>query len=186
MAPFVAAHDFSRYGVVADLGGAGGGLLAAILIANPRARGILVDRKEAVANAASRLKTFGVADRCEVQAGDLLETIPSGADAFILKCVLHGYDDEKARRILKNCCRSMSSEDRLLVIEVVLPTTVGRADPAVEKMLMGDINMLAVTGGRERSEADWSALLKSAGYELCRIVTVSGQTASIIECVPRE
>jgi hypothetical protein len=186
MAPIMQAHDFTRYRVVADLGGAGGGLLAAILLANPQTHGILVDRKEAIAGAASKLRAIGLADRCDFLAGDLLEAVPQGADAYILKFVLHGYNDGNARRILQNCHTATTTDSRLLLIEVVLPAKVDRADPALEKMLMGDINMLAVTGGRERSESEWSSLLSSAGYELHRIVSIPGQTFSIIEAVASE
>ena len=185
MAPFVAAYDFSQCRVVADLGGAGGALLAAILVANSQARGILVDRKEAVASAASKLDATGLSGRSEIVPGDLMEAVPQGADVYILKCVLHGYNDEGARRILQNCRSAMSSSSRLLIIEVVLPTTVANADPRLEQMLMGDINMLAVTGGRERNEVEWTSLVRSAGYELSGITPIPGQTSSIIESVPR-
>ena len=184
MATVIATHDFSRYRVVADLGGAGGGLLSAVLIANPQVRGILVDRNEAVANAASRLKAIGLADRCEFLPGDLLEAVPRGADAYVMQSVLHGYDDTNARRILQNCRAAIVSEGRLLLIEVVLPAIVEHADSAVEAMLMADINMLAVTGGRERNRAEWSFLLSSAGFELRLIVSVPWSPSSIIESVP--
>jgi len=186
MAPIAAAHDFSRYRVVADLGGAGGALLAAILNANPRARGILVDRNEAIAGAAVKLNALGLAERCELIAGDLLEAVPPGADAYVLQSVLHGYDDDSARRILQNCRAVIGPGGRLLIIEVVLPTRVERADPAVEKMLMADLNMLAVTGGRERSEAEWRTLLAAAGYEPPRISSLPGQVASVIDSAPRD
>ncbi len=163
MAPLVAAYDFSGCRVVADLGGAGGALLAAILVAHPHMRGILVDREGALAGAARNLEAAGLASRCELSAGDLLEAVPPGADAYILKYVLHGYDDENARRILGNCRAAMPTKGRLLVIEAVLPARVDRADPAVEAVLMADMNMLAVTGGRERSEPEWASLLSSAG-----------------------
>jgi hypothetical protein len=186
MAPIAAAHDFSRCAVVADLGGAGGALLAAILKANARARGILVDRKEAIAGATSKLSAMGLAERCQLIAGDLLEAVPPGADAYILQSVLHGYDDDNARRILQNCRAVIGPTGRLLIIEVVLPTRVERADPAVEKMLMADLNMLAVTGGRERSEAEWISLLASAGFERPGISSLPGQVASVIESAARD
>ena len=186
MASFVAAHDFSPYRIVADLGGAGGALLGAVLRANPQARGILVDRKEAVVGAASKLAAIGLTDRCALVVGDLLESVPKGADAYILQSVLHGYDDDNAHRILRNCRAATVPNGRLLAIEVVLPTTVDRADLAIEKMFMADINLLAVTGGRERNEAEWSSLLSSAGYQLDRVVAVPGQISSIIESVPCE
>ncbi len=184
MAPFIAAHDFSTYRVIADLGGGGGGLLTAILTAIPQAQGILVDRNEAVTAAATKFKSLGLADRCQFQAADLFDSVPTGPDVYILQSVLHGYDDTNARRILHNCRAVAEPGSRLLIIEVVLPTTVASTDPALEKLLMADINMLAVTGGRERSEAEWSSLLLSAGYQVTGINSVPGATASIIESVP--
>jgi hypothetical protein len=185
MAAFVAAYDFSRCRLVADLGGAGGGLLAAVLGANRAARGILVDRKQAIDGAAPRLAAAGLVARCDLVAGDLLEAIPAGADVYIMKCVLHGYDDDDARRILKNVRVAIAAQGCLLVIEVVLPSRISRPDPGVERLVMSDLNMLAVTGGRERSKAEWESLLASAGFDLRRVVAVPGQDPSIIDAAPR-
>ena len=183
MAPFVAAYDFSACELIADLGGGGGGLLAAILTANPQVQCILVDQNEAVTAAATKFKAIGLADRCQFHAADLFESVPPGLDLYILQSVLHGYDDNNAFRILKNCRAVTKPDGRLLIIEVVLPTTVAVADQTLEKLLMADINMLAVTGGRERSKAEWTTLLSSAGYQVTRIVSVPESTASIIESV---
>ena len=125
-----------------------------------------------------------MADRCDLVAGDLLEAVPGGADAYIMKSVLHGYDDASARRILTNCFTSMTAESRLLLMEVVLPVQIDRADPRLERLLLADLNMLAVTGGRERSATEWEPLLASAGFELRRVISVPGQDYSILEAVP--
>jgi O-methyltransferase domain/Dimerisation domain len=180
-APYSASYDFSRFGVIADLGGGGGGLLSAILAAQPAARGVLVEREGAIDGCAARLEATGLAARCALVAADLLQSVPPGADAYVMRCVLHGYDDESALRLLRNARDAMSPEARLLVIEVVLPDLVDRADPAVEKLLMSDLNMLAVTGGRERSATEWRALVTAADLELCGIVPVAGEMHSIIE-----
>jgi SAM-dependent methyltransferase len=185
MAPLVAACGLAGARLVADLGGASGALLAAILAAHPGTRGLLVDRPEAVASAGPRLEAAGLAARCELRAGDLFEEVPRGADVHVLKCVLHGCDDEQAQRILRNCRAAIAPGGRLLVLEVVLPATIDRADPRVEKMLMADLNMLAVTGGRERSETEWRSLLDSGGFELRRVVPVPG-TISVLEAAPRD
>lgn len=185
MAGVAAAYDLSKCRLVADLGGAGGGLLSAILTVNPQARGMLVDRQEAIDRAAPRLEAAGLAARCDLVAGDLLEAVPGGADAYILRHVLHGYDDGDARRILTNCRAAMAPEGRLLVIEVVLPHRVDRPDAQLERLLVSDLNMLAVTGGRERSESEWESLLASAGFELRRVVTPPAEDCGIIEAVPR-
>jgi len=181
MASIVAAYDFSSCRVVADLGGAGGGLISAILTANPKTRGILVDRQEAVDRASASLEAAGLAERCRLVAGDLLQTVPGGADVYILKNVLHGYDDSSALRVLQHCHAAMQPGASLLVIETVVPDTVDSSNPRIEEMLMSDLNMLAVTGGRERCATDWTKLLARAGIELQRIVPIVDSSLCIIE-----
>lgn len=181
MAPFVAAYDFTSARVVADLGGAGGSLISAILAAYPQLRGILVDRKEAVNGAAARLDAAGQTNRCELVAGDLLQTVPPGADVYILKNVLHGYDDTEAMHILRNCRHAMGPKSRLLVIEAVIPDNITEFDARVEAMLMSDLNMLAVTGGRERAEQEWARIISTSRMELKKIYSVANSTLSIIE-----
>jgi hypothetical protein len=182
---YASAWDFSPFRVVADLGGAGGGLLAAVLQAHPQARGMLVDRQGAIDAAARRFATLGMTARCETMAGDLLESVPYGADVYLMRFVLHGYDDAAALRILQNVRRVMEPEGRLLLIEDVLPDRVDRPDPAIEELLMSDLNMLAVTGGCERSESEWRALLGWAGLGVRGIVPVRGQSCRILEAARR-
>ena len=102
-----------------------------------------------------------------------------------MRCVLHGYDDESARRILRNCCQVMTPDSRLLLIEVALPNRIDRADLEIEKLMMSDVNMLAVTGGRERSEHEWAALLVSADLELRRVLPVPGGSSTMLEAARR-
>lgn len=180
-APYVAAWDFSRCRFIADLGGGGGGLLAAILAAQPQARGVLVEQQNAVDGASKRFEAMGLSERCEALVGDLREWAPSGPDVYLMRCVLHGYDDETALRILQNIRRAMSPQSKILLIEVVLPDLVDRVSPEMEKRFMSDLNMMAVTGGRERSENEWNTLLASAGLIRRRILLVPGQTTSIVE-----
>ncbi|MGO9111724.1 MAG: methyltransferase [Thermoguttaceae bacterium] len=180
-APFVQAWDFSRCQVIADLGGGGGGLLAAVLAAQPLAKGVLVERQAAIDGASRRFEIAGFAGRCECLAGDLLESVPSGPDVYLMRCVLHGYDDESALQILRNVRQAMAPESQLLLIEVVLPNRVDRPSPEIEKLFMSDLNMLVATGGRERNESEWNALLASAGLIQRRILPVPGHAASIIE-----
>src|SRR5262249_37895074 len=157
-----------------------------ILHANPQVRGMLIDRQEAVDGARLKLSAVGIADRCQFVGGDLLESVPQGADAYVMKYVLHGYDDESARRILNNCRAAMTQPCRLLIIESVLPERIDQGDPQIEKIVMSDLNMLAVTSGRERSEVAWAGLLSSSGFMLRLIIRVPGSTVSIIEAGSRE
>jgi precorrin-6B methylase 2 len=178
---YVAAYDFSSYNVVADLGGAGGSLLASILTANPHLRGVLVDRPQAIDLASQLFQSIGLTSRVQLLPGDLLNSVPTGAEAYILKCVLHGYDDDKAQQILRHCRDVMTPQNRLLIIEAVLPDKIESSDPRVMEILMSDINMLAVTGGRERSSAQWTTLLASTGFKILRLLPVTGSPLSIIE-----
>lgn len=182
--PIARAWDFSNHHTVADLGGGGGALIAAVLGAYPDVRGILVDRAESIDRAKPRFASESLASRCDLVAADLSASVPAGADVYMLKHVLHGCVDEPAIGILNNCRTVLPKDGRVLVIEFVLPDVVDRADPALEARLMSDLNMLAVTGGKERSAAEWKTLLSSAGFDCQRTIPVPGQLVSIIEAAP--
>ena len=167
--PIARAWDFSNHRTVADLGGGGGALIAAVLEAFPNVHGMLVDRPDAVENAKARFDSGELAGRCRLVAADLSVSVPDGADVYMLKHVLHGCADEAAIVILGNCRKVLPKNGRVLVIEFVLPELVDHADPELEGRLMSDLNMLAVTGGKERSAGEWKTLLGSAGFE-CRCV----------------
>jgi ubiquinone/menaquinone biosynthesis C-methylase UbiE len=175
------AWDFSRYSTVADLGGGGGALIAAVLEAFPTLYGMLVDRPESIDRAKPRFEVDGPATRCTLQAADLSAAVPTGADVYMMKHVLHGYDDEAAINILRNCRSVLPEQGRVLIIEFVLPNIVDRADLALEHRLMSDLNMLAVTGGKERNAAEWEVLLKRSGFACQSIIPVAGELVSIIE-----
>ena len=180
-AAIAGSWDFTPWQTVADLGGGGGSLILAVLESFPHLNGILVDRPESIESAAPRFAGEGTGSRCRLVAADLLEAVPVGADVYMLKHVLHGYDDEKAVAILRNCASAMPSEGRVLIVEFVLPNVVDHADSELERSLMSDLNMLAVTGGKERTAAEWESLLELAGLRLARVVPVAGDPASIIE-----
>ncbi|HEY6307134.1 MAG TPA: methyltransferase [Candidatus Angelobacter sp.] len=183
-APIARAWDFSKRRVVADLGGGGGALIAAVLSAFPNLHGMLVDRPESVDRARARIASDGLAGRCKLVAADLSSAVPEGADVCMLKHVLHGCKDEAAVKILRNCCSVLPRDGRVLVIEFVLPAIVDHADPDLETRLMSDLNMLVVTGGKERTEAEWRTLLASAGFECWGVIPVASALVSIIEAVP--
>jgi SAM-dependent methyltransferase len=184
-APIARAWDFSTCRVVADLGCGGGALLLAILAEHPNVRGMLVDRQDAIDRASARIASSPLASRCQLIAADLSREVPPGADVHLLSAVLHAYTDERAAGILRNCRSVLPSDGRLLVIEYVLPELFNRVDDDLEERVMSDLNMLAVTGGQERSAAEWRSLLTSGGFELRGITAVPGAQASIIEAAPR-
>ncbi|HUS05105.1 MAG TPA: methyltransferase [Bryobacteraceae bacterium] len=173
--------DFLNHRTVADLGGGGGGLITTILNAYPGLHGVLVDRPEFIDKAAARLEREGLAGRCRLVGADLLRGVPAGADVYLLKHVLHGYADEAVIQILTHCRSVVPAGGRLLVIEFVLPGVVNNADTELELRLMSDLNMLVVTGGKERSASEWRNLLTGASFECQRIIPVSGDLVSIIE-----
>lgn len=150
-APLVAAYDCSRFDTVVDAGGSTGPLLAAILAAHPGVRGILFDLPHVVAGAAPVLAEAGVAGRCAVVGGDFFEeSLPAGGDAYVLRWILHDYDDERAIRILRACRAAMASDGRLLVVEQVIASSEG---PAGWMSNFHDLQMLIPLGwaGTRRS-----------------------------------
>ncbi|WUI03808.1 acetylserotonin O-methyltransferase [Spirillospora sp. NBC_00431] len=155
----IEAHDFGRYGTVADLGGGDGTLIAAIARAHPGLRGVLFDQPAGLAAASGTLAD--VAGRVEVVAGDFFEEVPGGADAYVLKSVIHDWEDAKATAILRNCRAAMRQDARILLLEQVMPEIV---TPETQGVVRNDLNMLVCTGGRERTEAEYRDLLESAGF----------------------
>jgi hypothetical protein len=182
------AYDFGRFRILADVGGGHGALLATLLRAHPRLRGVLVDLPEVVAGAGERLAAAGVADRCAVVGGDFFAEVPAGADAYLLKSVVHDWDDERAAAILRNCRRAMPADGTLLLVEMVYPT--GFTDSLTDLWVAGsDVNMMLHAGGRERTLDEWAALLARAGLELTGAVPVRPRWSglalnSVIEARP--
>ncbi|MGW3469512.1 methyltransferase [Saccharopolyspora sp. NPDC000995] len=156
-----AAYDFGRFDVVADIGGGSGHLLATILERHPEVRGVLFDRPATVADAANLLDQHGVAERANVISGDFFYAVPPGAQAYVLKSVLHDWNDEDCVRILRSVHAAMRSrpDSRLMLWEFIVPP-LNAPDPS--KLL--DLQMMLKTGGRERTEDEWRSLLRSAGF----------------------
>jgi hypothetical protein len=158
----VQAYDFSRFRRIVDVGGGQGALLIAILSANPRVHGVLYDLPAVVRGV--RTPDQSVTNRLEIVAGDFFESVPPGGDAYVLKGVIHDWNDDEARRILRNCKQAMPPNGRLLILDNVLTP---ESDP---QSAMMDILMLVLTGGRERTEAEFRTLLADAGFGLVSVI----------------
>jgi hypothetical protein len=176
------AWNFSAARVVADLGGGGGALMDAILALHPNVRGMLVDSAALIAAATPRFASGPLAGRVQLVPADLSTEVPTGADVHVLKHVLHGYADGAAVQILCNCRAALPADGRVLIVEFVLPEVVDGADRDLEARLLSDLNMLAVTGGKERDAREWCALAARAGLCCDRIIPVAGDLVSIIAC----
>ena len=183
--PIARAWDFSDARVVADLGGGGGAMIEAILETFPKVRGMLVDCAASIDAAGPRFLSGSLAERVQLVAADLSKEVPTGADVYVLKHVLHGYADDAAVQILRNCRAALPADGRILIVEFVLPELIDGADSDLEKRLLSDLNMLAVTGGKERSTLEWGSLAARAALRCGRIIPVSDDLVSIIECTPQ-
>jgi hypothetical protein len=174
----VGAYDFSPFRAVVDVGGGYGRLLAAILRSNPAARGILFDVPHVIEAAEGFLSTTGVGERCARVAGDFFAALPDGGDAYVLSQILHDWEDEECLTILRHCRAVMPEDGKLLVVELVIPPG---NEPSFGKWL--DLHMLAIPGGRERTEAEYAALFQEAGFRLTRVIpTPAGP--SVVEAAP--
>lgn len=178
LAAIVAAYDFGEFTTIVDVGGGHGALLVEILKANPHPRGILFDLPTVVESAKGLLEVAGVMHRCDVAPGDFFQFVPGGGDAYMLKRVIHDWDDERAATILANCRQTMAATSRLLLMERVIPP--GNA-PSLGKL--ADINMLVHAGGLERTEAEFRMLLERTGFRLVKIVPTQSPIC-IIEASP--
>jgi hypothetical protein len=163
------AYDFSTFGAVTDVGGGNGSLLIGILRANPALRGTVFDQPHVAERARAQIEHAGMADRCEIVGGSFFERVPPGADAYMLKHVIHDWDDERASAILRCCRDAMGADGTLLIVEGVYPERIDRS-PESAGAAANDVNMLVCTGGRQRSAEEFRTLLAAAGFRLSRIV----------------
>src|SRR5437879_6417483 len=148
-------YDFSGRRVVVDVGGGRGDQIVSILRANPKMKGILFDLPQVASDARAYLKASGVASRCELKTGSAFESIPPGGDVYVMSRVLHDWPDDKAALLLTNCRKAISNDGILLIRDSVLPE--GAVASQAKQM---DLTMLIMTGGLERSEDEWRALLR--------------------------
>ena len=164
-----AAYDFGPMRDVIDVGGGEGRLLTGILRAYPSLNGAVFDLPRLAEAATRQIATVGLAGRYRFVGGDFFETIPGGFDAYLLKHVIHDWDDESAVRILENCRRAMGPQAKLLLVEGVYPTRID-SSPESRGAAANDVNMLVCTGGRQRSEAEFRSLYAAAGFRLTHII----------------
>jgi hypothetical protein len=168
-----AAYDFSGIGTLVDVGGGHGHLLGTILKKTPALRGVLFDAPHVVAGA--KVAAMGVADRCTAVGGNFFESVPAGGDAYILKHIIHDWNDADCGRILRNIRKVSKPGTKLLLVELVIPPG---DDPHPGKLL--DLEMLVVASGKERTEVEYAALVAASGFKLTRVVPTQSP-ASVVE-----
>jgi len=174
----ISADDFSTIETLVDVGGGHGSFLVSILQAASAMRGILFDRPHVVAGATQQIQSAGLQGRCEVMAGNFFDSVPKGADAYILKKVIHDWGDERVLAILRNCHRAMPERGLLLLVEPVIPSG---NESSFAKLL--DLLMRVWTpGGKERTEAEHSTLLSEAGFAVRGFIPTAAPV-SVIEAV---
>lgn len=159
-------YDFLGLHRVVDVGGGHGFLLAEILNANPALHGVLFDLPDVVAGAGQILTNFGVKDRCEIVGGSFFDPLPSGGDVYVLKQIIHDWDDERALAILRNCRAAMTGREKLLVIE----RRIAPQHREAMGVLHIDLEMLVIAGGMERTDAEYRSLFEKAGFQLTNIM----------------
>ena len=177
-AALLKAYDFGGIAHLVDVGGGHGGVIASVLQKYPAIKGTLFDQPYVVEGAKRNLELHGVADRCDRVGGNFVEAVPAGGDAYLMKFIIHDWDDEKSLTILKNIRRAINPSGKLINVDVVVPEGNG----ADWGKLM-DVNMLVMTGGLERTEKQFTELLAKAGFKLTRVVPTESPL-SIVEAVP--
>ena len=176
--PFASAlnekYDFSRFGLLVDVGAGNGSLSVAALSANPKLEAIVFDRPAVMSAAERFVAEAGLQDRCRFVAGDFFDSVPTGGDVYMLSNVIHDWDDASASKILRNCRASMNRNTPLILLEAILPPH-GEPNGA----LMADVNMLVMLTGQERSEDAYHSLLRASGLHPSRTIPISPRLSLI-------
>ena len=171
-------YDFSGFNKLIDVGGGHGGLITGILKKNPNLKGVLFDAPEVIEGARPKIEAAGLADRLQTVSGDFFKAVPAGGDAYIMKWIIHDWDDQKSNTILRNIRNQIPANGRLILVDCVVPET---NEPHFSKFI--DLNMLVMTGGKERTEKEFRELLAAAGFKLLRVIPTALPT-SIVEAEP--
>ena len=172
----LAAYDFKPFKTIVDVGGGDGTLLCGILQQAAQSKGIVFDMPHAKQQALAKIETHHLQDRCFFEEGSFFETIPAGASAYVMKSVLHDWNDEDSKKILSKVKEAMQNNSKLLMIEYLIPE--GNT-PHPAKLM--DINMLVMTGGRGRTAKEWQQLIEAAGLKFSRIIPTPSPMFPIIE-----
>jgi hypothetical protein len=174
----IEAYDFSAIGTLVDVAGGHGEVLMSILKACPTVRGILADVGHVIEGAKPRIAAAGLSSRCDVVAIDFFKSVPAGGDAYVMKHIIHDWDDDRASLILRNIAAAMGEKrGKVILLEAVLR---GAGEPDLGKLL--DIEMLAMPGGRERSADEFKALFARSGFEMTNVVPTKSPL-SVVEAI---
>ncbi|HEX8177061.1 MAG TPA: methyltransferase [Pyrinomonadaceae bacterium] len=171
------AYDFSGFAKIVDVGGGHGGMLTSILKKSPQSKGVILDAPQVVAGAKERIEAEGLTERCEAVGGNFFESVPEGGDAYIMKHIIHDWEDKEAVAILKNCRKAIKEGGKVILIESVVPAG---NEPSLAKF--GDLVMMLIPGGRERTAEEFGALFEAAGFRLERIIPTESPMC-VIEAV---
>jgi hypothetical protein len=174
----LAAYDFHGVRTLCDIGGGNGSLIIATLLKHPAIQGMLYDLAPVIERSRQHVDAAGLTCRCQCVTGNFFESVPAGADTYLMRHIIHDWTDDECVTILKNVRQVIPRDGRLLVLESVIPPG---NDPMFGKLL--DLNMLVIPGGRERTEAEYRTLYSAAGFHLSRIVPTTTEV-SIVEGLP--
>jgi len=177
-AAMLEAYDFSGIGTLADIGAGNGEVLTATLRRYPNLRGLVFDLPAVIERTKANIDKAGLSGRCQVVAGNFFESVPSGADAYLMRHIIHDWDDDKSLTILRNCRQALGERGKLLVVEGLVPPG---NEPALSKFY--DLSMMVLPGGMERTEAEYRRLFEASGFRLTRIVPTSSWI-SVLEGEP--
>ncbi len=172
------AYDFTPFKTIVDIGGGNGALLMAVLNVSPKAKGVVFDEEYVTNETRAGIAAKGLNNRCEAVGGSFFDFVPKDADCYLMKMVLHDWDDEKSLKIITNCHNAMKNGSKLLILESVIP---GKNTPHPGKFM--DINMLAMTGGKERTEKEFASLIEQAGLRFSKVISTHSPMFSIVEAV---
>ncbi len=170
------AYDFASFKTIVDVGGGNGALLCAILKNAKNTKGIVFDTAQVKQHALANIEINYLQERCSFEEGSFFEKVPQGASAYLMKSILHDWDDKQSEKILAKVYNAMADYSKLLLIENVIPER-NIADPG--KFM--DINMLVMTGGRERTANEWKELIENAELKFSKIIPTQSPIFSIIE-----